>query len=302
MPNLNLTTTSNDKFIPEIIANETLGALGNYLNLGRTVTKSNDLTTAQFGDLISVPKRGAVTASQKSQDSNVTKQNPTATNVTVSLDQHWEVTLGEEDFTKIMQQNGTVLPGYIEDAVIALAEKIETKLAQLHPSVLHTITGANPVTLANINAVRTRMALNKVPQLARKYAYLHPTVIEDLLNVTAFTDPKTIPTTDPLTAGAIGRLYNMDIFEGQLVQTSGSPVAYHNLIYTRNGMVLATRPLPQIDPSLGVQSSSVVDENGLALRVIRSYNADQLATQVTLDVVFGVAILDDRQIVELESF
>lgn len=298
----NLTTTQNTEFIPEVIANETLGALSNYLNLGRTVAKDNDLTTAKVGQVISVPKRGSVSANQKTQNGSVTKQNPTATNVTVTLDQHWEVTLSEEDFTKIMQQNGSVLPGYVEDGVIALAEKIETKLAQLHPSVVHTIAGANPVTLANMSAIRTRFSLNKVPQLARKYAYLHPTVIEDLLAVSAFNDPKTIPTSDPLVSGAIGRLYNMDVFEGQLVQTSGSPVAYHNLCYTRNGMVLATRPLPTIDASLGVQSASVVDENGLAMRVIRSYNATDLATQVTIDVVFGVAILDDRQVVELESF
>ena len=294
-------STNNAVWIPTIIANETLGALKNYLQLGRTVAKDSELTTSEVGKIIQVPKRGALSANQKNESSDVTVQQPTGTSTNVTLNQHWEVTFAEEDFTRVLQQPGSTLPGYVEDAVIALAEKIETVLAQLHPSVVHTITAASPPVLGDMNKVREKMVNNKVPLLATKFAYLHPSVVTALLNVGAFSNPQFAENNRPLFEGAIARLYGMDIFEGQLVQATGSPVAYHSLIYTRNALVLASRPLPQIDPSLGVQSAVVQDDNGIALRLIRSYNASKLATQVTLDVLFGAAVLDDRLVVELES-
>lgn len=308
MANTALTKTQNQAAIPTIVANLALGALTSFLNLGKTVAKDSELTTQNVGDVINVTKRGTVTANSKTQDSNVTRQAPSLSTIAVTLDQHWEVTIMEEDFTEALQAqtgsgNGTnsVLPGYVEDGVIALAEKIETKLAQLHPSVVHTITGANPVTLANITAVRERMIVNKVPALARKFAYLHPTVITDLLATTPFSDPKFAEKQEGLTEGAVMRLYGFDIFEGQLVQTSGSPVAYHNLLYTRNAFVLATRPM-RVPTGMGVEAAQVSSDAGISLRYTRSWNPDALAMQFTLDVLFGVAILDNRLSCELESF
>lgn len=312
---MSLTPTTNDKFIPEITANLAIGALPAFLNLGRTITKDSQLTTARFGDVINVAKRGAVSANAKTAGSSVTKQSPTATSVSVTLNQHWEVTIAEDDITEALNQitatlptagpsspSKSTLPGYIEDSVIALAEKIETTIANLHPSITETVTGANPVTLANIQTVRERFAINKVPALSAKYAYLHPTVITDLLNTTPLNDPKIVENARPLAEGAIGRIYGFDVFEGQLVATTGSPVAWHNLFYHPHGLVLASRGLRLPEAGMGALGASVMSDAGIALRVVRSWDADNLAMQFTVDTLFGAALLDTRLVIEFDSF
>lgn len=290
-----LTTTQQSVWIPEVVANMTIGALGAYLNLGKTVAKDAELTQFQFGNVINVPKRGALVANQKGQGSFVTIQQPSATDVPVTLDQNWEVTIGEEDYTRALQYNGSTLPGYVEDSVIALGEKIESALAGLYASFTHVFAAQNdPLTVADITRLRADLVGRKVPQLAPKFLYLHPNAVAELLQDKPFSDPKFSEGSRPLTEGALGRVNGFDIFEGQLVQSSGSPATYYNLAYLRNAMVLATRPQPMPDPGLGVQAATVLDDNGIALRLLRSYNPLQLATQITTDVLFGTAVLDDR--------
>lgn len=290
-----LTTTQNSNFIPEIVANQLLGALGSYVNLGRTVSKDSELTTAQYGDTINVSKRGAVVSHDKAENGVVTLNQPSLSNVPVTLNKHKEVTIGEEDFTRSLQP-GSTLPGYVEDGVIALGEDIETALANLWPDLSATFNNdATSDPVKDLIDARTQMVKNKVPLSARRYAYLNPDYVGLLLKQGAFIDPKVIPNNQPLTEGAVGRVASFDVFEGQLVASSGSPKTFRNLVYTRNAMVLATRPLPRPDSSLGVQSATVIDANGIALRLLRSYNPQQLATQITLDVLFGTAALDVRQ-------
>jgi len=98
------------------------------------------------------------------------------------------------------------------------------------------------------------------------------------------------------------RLYGFDIFESQNVQTSGSPVRYHNLAYTRDAFVLAFRPLPTDGNGHGVVQSVVSNPDvGVGLRATMGYDKDTLGMQLTLDVLFGASILDTRRVVELES-
>lgn len=293
---------TNANFIPEIVANQALGALGGYLNLGRTVARDTELTPQRVGDIIHVPKRGTLSANSKQRGNPVTRQNPTADVVNVPLDEHWEVTFGEEDFAASVQQ-GDVVPGYITDAVIVLGEKIETSLATLATSLTHSLTaGAGSNTpFEDFIDVRADLVGRKVPQLAPRYAYVHPDFVAQLLREASVLDPKVGTTERALTQGAISRVAGFDVFEGQLVVSDGSPAKKQNIFYLRNAFVLATRPLRAIDGSLGAQSATLQDENGIALRVIRSYNPDELAIQITLDVLFGTAVLDDRLATVLES-
>ena len=300
-----LNNTTNVKFIPTIIAQKALGRFASYMNLARTVRRDFDLTTARVGQTIQTPIRGAVQANAKSQGSEVTKQNPTATNVEVTLDQHFEVTLAIDDVTKVLQNQDT-LNGYAEDGAIALAEKVETYIASLHPNITNTVTfdaSSTATKKSSLLALRKRFVDNKVNRLERKHLYLDPTVINELLEEDAFTQQQTIGSAKSLLEGSIMRLYGFDIFESQNVQTAGSPVSYHNLAYTPDAFVLAFRPLPQDGAALGVSQTVVQNPDiGLGLRVTMSYDADLLAMQITLDVLFGSSILDDRRVVELESF
>lgn len=301
MQNGNMTTTQNAPWIPEVVANESLGLLGNYLNLGRTVSKDTELTPVRYGQTINIPRRGAIVAQQKAEGSPTSVQRPAADDIQVTVDQHWYVKIGEEDFSHAMQ-TGSALPGYVEDGIIVLAEKIEGRLTT-HFSEFDNIDagGSAGDALKGVINVREAMVMNKVPQLAQKFGYLHPTMISRLLKEEAFIDPKLIPQNQALTEGTVGRVSGFDTFEGQLVPTAGSPAWYQNFFYTRNALVLASRPLRQPGTELGVQAAAVQSDAGLALRLVRYYDPDEMAVVVQLDVLFGTAVNDERQGYVLES-
>lgn len=293
-------SAKNAPWIPtEVIANEALNELGSYLNLGKTVTRDSELVATTVGTKISVPKYGTLTSNNLAENGNVNVQTPSAENVEIDLDHHQEVTIGELDFAKSIQK-GSVLPGYVSQGIMVLAEDIEGALAGLwseFPIQIDYATGY----LATLRKARTKMIRNKVPKNERIYGYLAPEFVEGLLGEEAFVDPKIIPNQSALTEGTVGRAARIDIFEGQEVVKSGSPGVYRNMVYTKWAMCLATRPQPMDGNGLGAQQTTVLDENGIALRATRSYNANKLGVQVTLDVLFGVGMLDERQCVEIDS-
>lgn len=296
--------TTNAKFIPTIIAQKALGRFASYMNLAKTVARDFDYTPATEGQTIRVPKRGTLSANAKAQGSEVTKQNPTATDIGVTLDQHFEVTFALDDVTKVLQNQNTQ-DGYAEDAAIALAEKVETYLAGLHPSITNTVTFDATSTASkksSLLALRKRFVDNKVPRLETKFLYVDASVLNEILEEADFTQLQTIGSAQPTVEGALRELYGFQIFESQNVQTSGSPVRYHNLAYTRDAFILAARPLPQAPAGTGVIQTVVSNPDvGLGLRATMGYDKDLLAMQLTLDVLFGASILDTRRVVELES-
>lgn len=297
-----MTTTQNAVWIPEVIANEAIGKLGAYLQLGATVSKDSELTAVRVGQVLSIPRRGTIVAQQKAQGTPTTVQRPTADDVQVTVDQHWYIKLLEEDFTRSMQ-TGSVLPGYVEDGVIVLAEKIESNLTS-HFDEFDNIdftSGGSDTALKALGRVREQLILNKVPRLATKYGYVSPEFARFLGDENAFLDPKLIANQNALTEGVVGRARGFDIFEGQLVPTEGSPAWDQNFFYTRNALVLASRPLLQPGNELGVQATTIQSEAGIALRLVRYYDGDEMGVVVQIDTVFGSGVNDERQGFVLES-
>ena len=299
-----LNNTTNAVFIPTIIANKVLQRFPSYLNLARTVARDSDFVTASQGATIQVNKTGAVSANDKVAGNVFTKQNPTGTSVSVTLNKHKEVTFTIDDVTKVLE-NVNTQDRYAEDGAIALAESVESALAALHPSISNTITW-DRTSAATIDASLLRLRKfftdQKVPKVEQRYLYADGTVMNDLLAQEKYTNQSWRGTQNTVADGQMVRTYGFDITESQMVETTGSPVAYHNLAYTKNALVLASRPLPKPE-GFGGNFAVVNDPSiGLSVRTLFWYNADLGAHQLTIDLLFGVAVLDPRRIVELESF
>lgn len=296
-----MNTTTNAAWIPEVIANESLGLLGSYLQLGQTVAKDTDLTPVRMGQVISIPRRGTITALQKSQNVATVVQKPTATEVQVTVDQHWYVKVAEEDFTRAFQV-GSALPGYIEDGVIVLAEKIENSLVGLFSQFANIDAGGSDGdAYKGVVNVRQKMIENKVPRLAPKYGYISPRFAARLLKEEAVLDPKVIPNQQIRESGILGRTAGFDLWEGQLTPTAGSPAWDQNFFYSKNALVLASRPLLVPDAALGVQATTITSDAGLALRLVRYYDPEDMGVVVQIDTLFGAGVNDSRQGYVLES-
>ena len=195
--------------------------------------------------------------------------------------------------------------GYAEDGAIALAEKIETDLLDLHTSITNTKTWdrTSATTIdSSLLAIRKFFVDQKVPKLEQRYFQCDSSIYNDLLGTDKYSRYDATGQQGQITQGKMIDAYGLRITESQVIPVSGSPVAYHNVAYTRNGLVLATRPLPE-PKGFGGYYARINDASvGLAMRSMFWYNADLGAHQLTMDVLYGVAILDVRRVLEVESF
>ena len=64
------------------------------------------------------------------------------------------------------------------------------------------------------------------------------------------------------------------------------------MFFQRNAFVMATRPMRQAQPGMGVIQSAM-SEDGIGLRASLSYDTDYLAWKLTVDVLYGVDELRD---------
>jgi len=315
-------TNTNAVFIPTIIAQKALGRFPAFMNLAKTVSRDFDWTPATQGQTIQVAKRGALVANDKTSGNVFTLQNPTGTNISVVLNKHKEVTFALDDVAKVVQNQDTQA-GYAEDGAIALAESVEVAIAALYPSVnsvIDLITTTDATVDTSILNVRKYFSNQKVPMAEQRYAYVDPSVTNLILSKDKYTRYDALgnalsmsqqmaanggagTSTVPIMSGRLTRIYGIDFFESQNVQTSGSPVAYHNLVYTKNAFILASRPLADVPTGYGVVSDVVQDADvQMGLRALMHYDGDLGAFKMTLDLLFGVAVLDQRRATLLESF
>lgn len=300
------TPTTNAAAIPTIIAQEVIRLLPSYMGLGRFVSKDVDWTGqdfASYGDTLNIVKPGDLTVQTKTAGSPTSSQAATATTVPVSLNRHKYIRMTQEDITKLLQKPD-LQQQYAQRAAIRLAEEVEGYLFSLHPSVTYTETfdtTSEDTTRASMLAIRDRFARLKVPQTETKGLFADTSVVSALLDVTRYSSGDYVQG-DVIEMGALRKIYNIGVFESQLVEESGSPVTHHNLALTKYGMVLVNRPLPLDGNGQGVRQVNIQEPNtGLTLRMTQGYSIDDVGTTMMLDWVYGAAIADAEQIIEVEN-
>lgn len=303
----NFTPTTNAEAIPTIIAQEVIRLFPAYMGLARFVSKDTDWTGSDFknyGDTLEIVNPADLTVQTKSSDTEMTPQSGNATKISISLDRHKYIDVLEEDITKLLQKPN-LQQAYARNMAIKLAEDVESYLFSLHPNIDETVTfDATSATTVEESFLRIRswFARNKVPQNMTKFAFLDTSVIDELLKIEKYSRGDYVGNTEAVNLGAIRRIYNINIFESQLVPTSGSPVAYHNIATTEFGMVLVNRPMPLDGNGKGVRQTNFTDPNtGLTFRLTEGYSHGNLGSRFTLDLLYGGGLVDENQIVEVES-
>jgi len=286
-----INATQVDSFIPEIWANEAITALRSYINLAKTVRRDMDGTIAQKGDTIKIPKTGSLSVNPKVTNFNVTRQAPADDEVSVVLDTHNEVTFLVEDVARATASQD-VRGLYIKDAMIALAESIESDIAAEYTNAGADIVfdGTSDATIeASMLLIRKAFVDAKVPMLEPKYVYGSPTMTNKLLGVDKFTKANEYGNASAIQDGRLGDMFGLPLFESQLVPSVGSPAVEHNLAYTKDAIALVMRALPTDGNGEGVSQTVVTDpESGISMRITSSYDANALGRQVTLDVLYGI--------------
>lgn len=295
-----ITRTTAGPFIPQIWANTALEVLRNKVVLAKLVTRDSDIAAFQVGDTLNIPYPGAFTANDKSANTAVTLQAPSATTTTLTLDKHKEASFLVEDAARATA-NQDIMARYMEAAVIPIAEQIESDLfaAVTGSGVAFTTsvgTYGTDITAATVRSARKLLNDQKAPQDGRALIVSDKDEIallgdSNLQNYFAFSQQQGVK------EGSIGRLYGFDVYQSQLVPAvAGTPISTKNIAFAPGAVLLAMRGLPEAPAGAGAVSSVVNDPaSGLSLRVTMAYNAANLGVQVTVDVLYGVKKLRDEK-------
>ena len=285
----NIITTELNDSIPTIVAAEALGALKASTVLSRLVNRDFENEVAAYGQTVNITLRGALVASDKAANAAVTLQTPADSAFALTLNKHKEVSFLMEDLARMFARPDQ-FSGYIRDAVIVVAEQIDADIAALYSGFAQTIDATLGLTEGTFRSARRLLNAAKAP-LDRRHAVLHEDADYELLGIEKATNRDYAESLGAGAAGAlVGRFMGFDVYMDQKIAVGVGQCK--NLFFQHNAIVFATRPMAIASPGLGVQQVTMA-EDGVGLRVTRSYSPAYLGEQLTIDVLYGVAELRD---------
>jgi hypothetical protein len=287
---LSIGTSQLGDSIPTIVAAQALGYLKANTVMSRLVARNWDSDVAQYGQSIYIPYGGTLTANSKSAATAITLNQADDSKYTVTLNQHYEVSFLIEDIGKSLARPDW-LNTYTVQAVKVLAEKIDDTLTDLYSGFSQTIDATSGLGEDDFRNARRYLNSARAP-MGERFAVLHEDAEYEALGIERLVNRDFAETLGRMAADSyVNRFAGFDIFLDQQVEVSSSECK--NMFFHRDAMVLASRPLPPAPAGAGV-IQTVMDEDGLGLRVTMSYDHDYLGTKVTVDCLWGVAELRDN--------
>jgi hypothetical protein len=300
-----ITSANVANAIVKLVAVDALPALMGNLVMGNLVNRDYEPVLAQAGDTVNVPIPPALTANNIAEGGTVGLQSPTLGNAQIVLNTHAEATFLIPDVTKVLSVPD-LLQLYMQPAVVALAEKIETDLLNLYSQFTANApvgTIGTAVTEAVIDSAETALFQAKVPASAPKYLVCDGNSYSALRQIPRFSEFRTAGEAGlrALVDGTVGKIKDFYVFRSQFVSKTGSsPVATHNLAFSRDAIGLVVRRLPQPLPGTGA-IAEYAELGNFGMRVMMSYQPNTLAQQFTVDVLYGAALLRNSFGVQVNS-
>src|SRR5215467_11872561 len=126
-----ITSANVANAIVKLVAADALPALVGNLVMGNLVNRDYEPTLAQAGDTVNVPIAPQLVANNIAEGGAVQPQNPSLSNAQIVLNTHAEATFQIPDITKVLAVPD-LLKLYMQPAVVALAERIESDLLSLY--------------------------------------------------------------------------------------------------------------------------------------------------------------------------
>ena len=290
--------------IVKLVAVDALPSLVGNLVMGNLVNRDFEPTLAQAGDTVNVPIPPVLVANNLAEAGTVTPQSPNIGNAQIVLNTHAEATFQIPDVTKVIAVPD-LLKLYMQPAVIALAEKIESDLLALAAQFTANaaVGGAGaPVTEAIVDEAETSLFNAKVPVSSPKFLVVDGSTYSQLRQIPRFSEYATAGDAGlrAIIDGSVGKIKDFYVMRSQFVNRSGSPTTTRNLAFTKSAIGLVTRRLPQ--PLMGTGAIAEYAEMGnFGVRVLMSYAPNTLAQQFTVDVLYGCAVLRNAHGVQVLS-
>jgi hypothetical protein len=303
MPSITSANVANA--IVKLVAADALPALVGNLVMGNLVNRDYEPTLAQAGDTVNVPIAPQLVANNIAEGNAVQPQNPSLGNAQIVLNTHAEATFQIPDVTKVLAVPD-LLKVYMQPAVVAIAEKIESDLLGLYAGFSANAplgTAGTPITEATLDLAETTLFQSKVPANAPKYLIVDSNTYSQMRQIPRFSEFHNTGDAGlrALVDGTIGKIKDFFVFRSQYVSKTGSsPVATHNLAFCKDAIGLVVRRLPQPLPGTGA-IAEYAELGNFGMRVTMSYQPNTLSQQFTVDVLYGCAILRNGFAVQVNS-
>ena len=300
-----ITSSNVASAIVKLVAVDALPALMGNLVMGNLVNRDFEPTLAQGGDTVNVPIPPTLVANNLAEGGTVQTQNPSLGNAQIVLNTHAEATFQVPDVTKVLAVPD-LLKLYMQPAMVALAEKIETDLLNTYATFTANTpvgTAGSPITEAVVDAAETALFQAKVPAAEPRYLVVDANTYAQLRQIERFSEFQTAGEAGlrALVDGTVGKIKDFFVFRSQFVAKTGSaPVTTHNLGFTRSSLGLVVRRLPQPLPGTGA-IAEYAELGNFGMRVILSYQPNTLAQQFTVDVLYGVGVLRNQFGIQVNS-
>ena len=290
--------TSAATFIPEIWSDEVVAAYQKSLVLANLVKKIS--MTGKKGDTIHIPKPVRGDAHAKAENTAVTIQNATESEVLVTIDKHFEYSRFIEDITEA-QALASLRQFYTGDAGYALAKQVDTDLFNLGKSLgngdgsdwthsasyyidassgltayaADTVASADVFTDAGFRALIQKMDDADVP-MDNRCLVVPPSIRNEIMGIERYSSSDFVDGR-VVNNGQIGNLYGIDVFV-----TSNCPVIEAAADNSAGGDVKAAMLL---------HKDTLVMAEQMGVRSQTQYKQDFLATLYTADTLYGVKTL-----------
>jgi N4-gp56 family major capsid protein len=300
-PTNSVTTTTADKFIPDIWSDEIVAAYKKNLVLANLVMKMN--FKGKKGDTVHIPAPTRGSASAKAAESAVTLIAATESEVTVSINKHYEYSRLIEDIVEAQALN-SMRQFYTSDAGYALSRQVDTDLIQLgrlanggstgaqygsafiggdgtttFDYTANTNTGnASALTDAAIRRTIQRLDDNDTP-MDNRFFIIPPSSRNTLMGLARYTEQAFVGNGDAIRNGEIGNLYGIPVFTSSNADSASATAAFPT-----SGSAIARVCL------MGHKDSMVLVEQ-VGVRSQVQYKQEYLATLFTSDTLYGVAAL-----------
>lgn len=284
--------TDGATFIPEVWSDDVIAGYKKNLVLGNLVSKINH--KGKKGDIIHLPAPVRGSASAKTANNVVTLVTTTASEVTVTIDKHYEYSFVVEDILEV-QGMASLRRFYTDDAGYALATQTDGHIRDLAAtwnsgtaysgavigsdgSTAYSGTGAGngaALTDAGIRRVIQTLDDNDVPMRDR-FLVIPPIEKRRLLGITRFTEQAFTGESgsgNSIRNGLVGDVYGIPVY----VSTNVATIESLNSIPFRVCLMF--------------QKDALVLAEQMGVRTQAQYKQEALGTLVTSDRLYGVKTL-----------
>ena len=281
---------ANTILTPEVIAREALMVLRNNAVMANLVHRDySDEFVGAKGDTITVRKPATFVANEFSD--KIAVQDATESGVSVVMDKHLDVS-----FAVTSKQMSMDIADFsaqlLVPAMQAFADKVDKYLIALETEATNRVAHADgEIKPADMIAARKYLTENAAPLADRRFV-VGAAAEADLLGNELFVSAEKVGDAGTaLREASLGRKFGMDCYVDQNIAKNGNytpSIAFH-----KNAIALVTRPLAL---PMGAAKSAIVNYDGFGLRVVYGYDMATKTDTVSIDMLCGVKLLDDKLI------